>query len=224
MAVVACVGLAIAGVGAMFTAASVGDRAALIDEADFDVIDLDSFTEEGDFFDAAVAADDEVGEDFLVYSLGTLLAGIPWVIWQRRFVRNAQPVGGLTRSIGWGTWGWFVPFAFLYFPQAQLAVAARATDPMRTRKVGGGAASPFVYLWWVAYTGSAILALGARWTQPDVIDVLSGRARLRDFQRADQIAQMGYIGQALAAGLAIATVLVCTARQRRFFHALGVRA
>lgn len=224
MAVIACIGLGIAGIGAFLTAASVGERAELVDEADFEIVDLDSILEEEAFFDDAVAADEEVAEDLVVYAMGTLLAGIPWVIWQRRFVRNAQPLGGLTRSIGWGSWGWFVPLANLYFPQAQVAEAARATDPMRARKPGSGAASPFVYLWWVVYAASSTLAIGASLTQPDIIDVITGTARLSDFQRADQISQMGYVGQGIAAGLAIGTVLACTSRQRRLFHAIGVQA
>ena len=157
------------------------------------------------------------------YILITLITGIAWIVWQRRFVRNAAPFAPIAPSLGWGTWGWLVPFANLYLPPSQLANAARVTDPIRVRSELSGAAPAILYCWWIAFSGSTIVSIGSSLTRPGQVDPLRPSVSLDTFQKADEFAALSYWFLAVAAVLGVATVLVCTARQRAMLGALGVK-
>lgn len=224
LAIAVSVGLVVAGLLAAFTAVEVAARADVLDGVTIDQLRGQTVTQQQRFLDDLQQADGDVGGAAGLYALGTLVTGILWIVWQRRFVRNAAPLGAIGRSLGWGTWGWLVPLANLYFPQAQLANAARLSDPARARAAGTGAASPLVYLWWGCYSLSTILSIGSSLAQPSITDFINGTVQLSDFQRADQIAAIAYWLAVVSAGLAVGAVLVSTQRQRRLFHHLGVQA
>jgi hypothetical protein len=175
------------------------------------------------FIPELVDLDNRVANASIVYVLITILTGVAWVVWQRRFVRNAAPFAPIAPSLGWGTWGWLVPVAGLYLPQSQLANAARTTDPIRVRSELSGAAPPILYCWWIAFSGSSVVQVGSSLTRPGQLDPLRPAVSLDSFQRADEFAALSYWFLAVAAVLGMATVLVCTARQRAMLAALDVR-
>jgi hypothetical protein len=154
--------------------------------------------------------------------LFTIITGIAWAVWQRRFVRNASAFAPIAPSVGWGSWGWFVPFANLYMPQSQLANAARVTDPIRVRSAHSGAAPAILYCWWVLFSGSTIAQVGSNFTRPAPIDPSLASTTFDAFAQADQWAAISSGLSAVAGLFGAATVLVCTARQRAMLGALGV--
>jgi hypothetical protein len=224
LAIATSIGLAVAGVVSVIVTGAVRRRADALDGLTFEGIVAMNDLQRQRVFTELTDADDAVLAALGPYVLASLVTGILWVVWQRRFVRNAMPFGQITGSIGWGTWGWFVPLANLYFPESQLAQAARISDPDRLRKEGGSGATPFVYLWWASWTGSSILAIGGSWTAPSAADIAFGRADLSDIQRADLIQSLGFGLGAIAAVVGIATVLHATHRQRAMLATLGVVA
>lgn len=161
---------------------------------------------------------------FGTYALAVVVTGILWVIWQRRFVRNASAFAPVVPSLGWGTWGWLVPFANLYLPQAQLANAAKASDPGQVTAGRSGAAPAVLFVWWIAFAAGGITQLASRWTTPTVNELLTNDTAVSDLQRAAELASLSYYAGAVAAVLGIATVLVCTSRQRALLTAIGVKA
>lgn len=224
LAVVVSIGLALAGLAAVGAVGAVRDRAAALEGLTFDeLVAMDAFEQDRVLQDL-IEADDAVADAVIPYVLLSMLTGIAWVVWQRRFVRNAMPFGQITGSLGWGTWGWFVPLANLYFPESQLAQAARLSDPARLEREGGRGATPFLYLWWVAWSGSTILALGSNLAAPSGYELATGAADISDFQQADLTQSLAFGLAVAAAGFAIATVLHATKRQRDLLARLGVHA
>jgi hypothetical protein len=224
LAVATSAGLAAAGLASVAVVAAVRRRADALDGLTFDGLVAMSDLERNRVFTTLTDADDAVGVALAPYGVAALVTGILWIVWQRRIVRNSMPFGQITGSIGWGTWGWIVPFANLYYPESQLAQAARISDPDRLRREGGSGATPFVYLWWASWTGSSILSLGGSWTAPSPVELALGRADISDLQRADLIQSLGFGLGVLAAVFGIATVLHTTHRQRTMLAALGVAA
>jgi hypothetical protein len=167
--------------------------------------------------------DDRVVQASVAYLLPFVATGVSWIVWQRRVVRNAAPFAPIAPSIGWGTWGWFVPVAGLFYPQAQLANAVRTTDPIRIRSARSGEAPPILYCWWLAFSGMSLIQLGSTLTRPTTVDPLRPAVSLESFQKADQFAALSYWVGAVAAVLGLATVLVCTRRQRTMLAALDVQ-
>lgn len=224
LAFVVCIGLAFAGLAALDAIGAVRDRADAVDGLTFDeLLAMDAFEQDRVFQDL-IEADDAVVDAVAPYLGLTVLTGIAWVLWQRRFVRNAMPFGHINGSLGWGTWGWFVPLANLYYPESQLAQAARLSDPTRLEREGGRGASPFVYLWWATWAGSSILAIGSNLSAPSGYELARGTADISDFQRADLTQGLAYGLAVAAASFGIATVLHSTRRQRAMLARLGVHA
>jgi Domain of unknown function (DUF4328) len=218
MSILLSVLLALAGLASVAVASAFSERADAVGEArSMTEVELFNFVPE------LVDLDNRLAAASAVYLLLFVLAGIAWLVWQRRFVRNSAPFAPIAPSLGWGTWGWLVPFAGLYLPQSQLANAARVTDPIRVRSELSGAAPPILYCWWVAFSGSTIVQVGSNFTRPGTLDPLQPAVSLRSFQKADEFAAMSSWLTAIAAVLGLATVLVCTARQRKMLAALDVR-
>jgi hypothetical protein len=217
MSVLAAIFLALAALASVAVALAFRERADAVGEAkSMSEVELVNFVPE------LVDLDNRVAGAAVAYVLITLLTGIAWVVWQRRFVRNSAPFAPIAPSLGWGTWGWLVPIAGLYLPQSQLANAARVTDPIRVRSERSGEAPPILYCWWVAFSGSSIVQLGSSLTRPGAIDPVRPAVSLDSFQKADEFAALSYWVGALAAVLGVATVLVCTYRQRAMLAALDV--
>lgn len=112
---------------------------------------------------------------------------LSWLAWQYLYGVNAKR---LVTYVGlaplWGVLGWFVPFANAFMPQTQLVAAARAAHPDDLAPK----APVVVYLWWV----TPIAAVAAAYFGQQTVVV------------ACLIAYHV---------LAVATVQVCTRRQRR---------
>lgn len=166
-----------------------------------------------------------------VSSMSWLVCGILWIWWQRRYVRNAARFGPISPSLGWGTWGWFVPFANFFYPQAQLANAARRTDPHQL--LGrSGVAPPILYVWWVLFAAAAIASIASSLSAGDAYEALvsSGggfggyHEAIDRLERAAELSTLSYWLSAGTALMAAATVLVCTDRQRKLLTALGVHS
>lgn len=164
-------------------------------------------------------------------NLSWLVCGILWIVWQRRFVRNGSRFGPISPSLGWGTWGWIVPIAGWFYPQAQLANAARRTDPHQL--LGrSGICPPILYVWWALFVAAAIASIAASLTAGDAISAIieSGGSfggfheAIDRLERSSQLSSLSYWVSAGAALAAAATVLVCTDRQRKLLTALGVQS
>lgn len=197
---------------------------AVPDDLTFAAIDAMDVGEQNRLLADLRSADESMDDARGPMAVFVVLTAILWITWQRRFVRNAMPFGSISGSLGWGTWGWIVPFANLYYPEAQLALAARISDPARLQREGGGGASPFVYLWWGSWSASTVLAIGSNLTIPTPAGLVDGTAKLGDFSRAGVILNFSFGLYLLAGLLGIATVLDCTRRQRAMLRALGVHA
>jgi hypothetical protein len=213
----AVVGVAIATLGAALGALVVADIGDVVQSAEGVGADRLSFV-----VDDLEGLGDEYATATGVSAFGTLLAAVGWILWQRRFVVNAAAFAPITPSKGWGSWGWIVPVANLFMPQSQLANAARVTDPIRVRSERSGAAPTVLILWWVAYSASLFASIIASFSRPSGY----GTVTAEDFDAIANSFKWSVISSwsmVLAGFLGIATVLVCTARQRRMLGALGVR-
>jgi hypothetical protein len=209
----------------LFAANTVSERADLIGELRL-INSVDEST-----LQRALEVDDKVGRAAALSSLSWVVCGVLWIVWQRRFVRNGSRFGPISPPLGWGTWGWFVPFAGYYLPQAQLANAARRTDPHQLLGKSG-IAPPILYVWWVLFGAANMSTLAARLSAGDAATALiEGGFSLGSFhdaidrlERADQLATLSFWLSAGAALMGAATVLVCTDNQRKLLTALGVKS
>jgi hypothetical protein len=75
----------------------------------------------------------------------------------------------------------------------------------------------------VAFSGMSLIQLSSTLTRPSTVDPLRPAVSLESFQKADQFAALSYWVGAAAALLGLATVLVCTRRQRAMLAALDVQ-
>ena len=204
---------------------AIAERADLLGELRL-VNSIDEATlQRADEIDLRVAATSSIS------SLSWIVCGILWIVWQRRFVRNGSRFGPVSPSLGWGTWGWFVPFANYFYPQAQLANAARHTDPHQLLGKSG-MAPPILYVWWVLFGAASMLSLAATLTAGDAVGILAESGftigglsvAIDRLERSDQLSTLSYFVNAGAALMAAATVLICTDRQRKLLTALGVKS
>jgi hypothetical protein len=225
LSVVLAILLTVAVFGQLAAANAIAERADLIGELRL-VNSIDESTlERADEVDLRVAAASAVS------SLSWLVCGILWIVWQRRFVRNGSRFGPISPSLGWGTWGWLVPFANWFYPQAQLANAARHTDPHQLLGKTG-MAPPILYVWWVLFGAASMLSLAATLSAGDAVSALSTSGftigglheAIDRLERSDQLSTLSYWINAGAALMAAATVLICTDRQRKLLTALGVKS
>lgn len=214
--VVTAVAVAIASFGSIRTAMVVADIGEVVQSAEgigaerVDLL-LEDLEALGLDFAAATA----------LTAIGTLVAAVGWILWQRRFVINAAAFAPIVPSKGWGTWGWAVPIANLWMPQSQLANAARVTDPIRVTSERSGSTPTVLYLWWVAYSASLFASIIANLSTPSGYTTVTAA----DFDAIANSFKWTVISSwlmALAGVLGVATVLVCSARQRRMLAALGV--
>jgi hypothetical protein len=161
-------------------------------------------------------ADDRVAGSFSFLFLTVAATGIVWIIWQFRYSKNAERLGGkLNLGPGWAIGGWFIPIANLALPAVQMSGAAKASDPGRRRSISEGTSVPPVLITWaVTYAIAAIIAAVGRVARPSDEDLIADPLRkLRDFQRADRISLVAMLLYIAAAILAIFVVRTLTARQ-----------
>lgn len=209
----------------VYAANTVAARAEVIDDLRL-VNSLDQ-----SLLDRVNEVNDEVGAAAAVSGLSWLVCGVAWMVWQRRFVRNASRFGPISPPLIWGTLGWFAPIASYFFPQSQLANAARQTDPHQL--IGkSGMAPPVLYVWWVLFGAAHMTSLASRLAATDAatgvvrggFSIGSYHDAIDNLERSDQFLTISFWVAAAAALAAAATVLVCTDRQRKLLAYLGVRS
>jgi hypothetical protein len=225
LATVLAILLTITVFGQLFAARAIAEQSELIGDLRL------TTTIDEETFERIDASDRRVAAASGLSNLSWLVCGVLWIWWQRRFVRNGGRFGPIAPSLGWGTWGWFVPFANLFYPQSQLANAARRTDPHQL--LGrSGIAPPILYVWWVLFGAASMASIAASLSAGEALGALTdpgatfgGFVEAIDrLERASQISSLSYWLNAGAALAGAATVLVCTDRQRKLLTALGVRA
>jgi hypothetical protein len=100
----------------------------------------------------------------LLESLLVLAAAVLFIIWFYRAYKNLRPLGAPPprRSAGWTIGAWFVPILNLILPKLMLNEIWRGSEP---EPVGGPGTKapipPFHHLWWGAWVGAFLVAIGA---------------------------------------------------------------
>jgi hypothetical protein len=159
-------------------------------------------------------ADDRVSSSFSFLLLSIIATAVLWMIWQFRYSKNAEQLGGKLRwGPGWAIGGWFIPVGSLFIPAMQMAGAAKASA--RRRAVGAESAVPPILITWaVTWAAANIIAIIGRAARPTDEDIIADPlGKLRDFQRADRISLVAMLLLIAAAVLGIFLVRTLSARQ-----------
>ncbi len=130
-------------------------------------------------FEEALASDDLVGSVATWYLLAYLAAGIVFLFWLRRSVRNLETVRSRSTSVpfrfspAWAVGWYFVPFANLVRPYQVMQEVHEQSNPE-------GAGAPLVGWWWAFFLASNVIGSGAfNWFSRDLSVAAVIRADLR---------------------------------------------
>ena len=191
----------------IFVAIAFFHRAALVDDTNRLVFNLQEVSD----------ADDTVSGAVALFMLGLLATGVVWIIWQFRYAKNAEVLrGSYGLPSGWAIGGWFVPFGNFALPQLQLLQAARASDPDLAYGQPAAAGRPPSTLvpWWVVFDLAWLFFFFGRGTRPGDNE-LTSLNELDKFVRADRISGVAALVFMGAGLLAVLVVRSCTDRQTR---------
>jgi hypothetical protein len=223
--------LAVMAVLSLARAGAHANRASLLD----DMLNGGFLSMDASDVDRADRADGTVALSNALFVLGLLITGVVFIVWQYRHAVNARALSGRHDAPGpgpgWAIGGWFLPFANLVLPGAQLYGSSRASDPALPLRVGAGtgagAGSPIVVLWAVVLGVASVIERVGAFGSPDQdgalrfddVDEFS-----RDLIAADRLVAVGATAYVVAAVLAIVMVRRLTARQDRRAAALTAAA
>lgn len=186
--------------------ASAAAAAALAVTAFYRARLADRFLDHGDvsLLDDIDQADGLVQGTAILYLLTLIPTGILFIMWQHRYAKNADRLGGkLGLGPGWAIGGWFIPVAGPVLAAVQLSQAARQSDDRR----GVGFIPAWVVAWFI---GGTVGWVGAA-MRPDN----DNPGDLRDFARADRVTGVGAALIAVAGVLAVVMVRQLSAGQTR---------
>ena len=177
---------------ALITAMSALTFAARVATTD-DILNNDATDEE--ILDADEAVESAATMTLLVFGA----TAIVWIMWQYRYVRNAERYGSKLRwGPGWAIGGWLIPIANIAIPTMQLKESAEASD--RERR-----APPLLFVWlgtWIL--ANVVLRFSVSLQPPD--DEQEALSYLKDFQTADRVAVFADLLYVAAAIFAIVLV------------------
>ncbi|MGE3619379.1 MAG: DUF4328 domain-containing protein [Acidimicrobiia bacterium] len=169
------------------------------------------------------SADDRVALFTGLYGLGLLVTAVVFIVWQHRFAKNAEAIGGrLGLGPGWAIGGWFVPVASLVLPPMQLHQAHRASA--RGTPAGARVGSGVIVVWAIAWSLASIVfvvGLSMRPSDEEGDLRIESVADVEAAADSDRVAGVGLLGLVVAAGLAIAMVRRLTDHQEASAAALG---
>ncbi len=178
----------------------------------------------GDFLDGPATlqdlddADAAVGGALFFFGAATIAAGVVWIIWQYRYVKNARRLGGsVSLGPGWAIASWFVPVGNLFLGALQLKSAAEVSDPSlpppprRER----GRAPAVIYAWALFFGAALIIFVAGMAVRPDESEISPNSivSQLHDFERADRLTMIAYLLYVVAAVLGIVVARGLTRRQ-----------
>jgi hypothetical protein len=205
--------VALAGATALLAAAAMFNRVSH-DEG------LNSFLSSAQDIDEHRDASTLVGLSVFGYLGMLLVAGIVFIVWQYRYVQNAQARAGSTGlGPGWAIGGWLIPCANAVLPAIQLHQSSKASDPdtPAAQSATIGRSVGLIVPWAIAYWGGTILWSAGVGIYSDGVDEAGFVRDAEAMTTGDQIAGVGFLVLAGAAVLAIVLVRNLSSRQARAF-------
>ncbi|UJA18905.1 DUF4328 domain-containing protein [Thermoleophilia bacterium SCSIO 60948] len=163
-------------------------------------------------------SDDRVRTFAIAYTIAVVLAAIGFLLWYSRAYRNTIALGARDPRYGpgWSIGYWFIPFVNLVRPKQVMNDIWRASDPELDRNASGwrfGRVSPLLHWWWAIWLLSTfvqrfVFRLGFN---DDEFSFGTSIDDLYDLAVGYVVAD---VLDLVAVGLAIATVVKTSARQR----------